>query len=454
MELHDEIAADIEKLQSSITTIIRSAEEDGKRDLTAEEQENLDDLEAKLESRSKRLEHLKQIKEREDKAAARLKTLKDTETVPAQAKRGIDDVNYRQGGEPQVYNPGNTRDYGFLNDWVLSRSESPQKFDANERLDKHQRQIEERDANAASFAGMVVPQYLTDMADTAVRSMRPTADAMNMRPLPSTGMTLEIPRITTGATAAGTAELAAGSETDIVASNLTLNVKTVRGVADISYEAVMRGVMVDDLAILDLAEAVATQINDDVINGSSASQVAGLLKSGTLASGNVKTDADSSKPSATLVYSHTVDLATTLSTGRYRRVTHFVMAPRRFGYLAKATDSDGRPLYQSLAMTATNVFAHGDQAGAVGQTSVMLAGVPVIVDPAVPVNAGSNTNEDWVIGFYAPEMLLYESPLMVLEGDPDIRKWTHTITAGCFMAFAPKRNISAAAVRGTVFAAV
>ena len=59
-----------------------------------------------------------------------------------------------------------------------------------------------------------------------------------------------------------------------------------------------------------------------------------------------------------------------------------------------------------------------------------------------------------MIAFYSPEMLLLESPLMVMRGNPDIRKWTHTITAGCFMAFAPKRNISAAAVRGTVFAAV
>ena len=428
MELKDKIGQQRADYKAKIKTILDLCTEEH-RDLSDAEQANHDEYQAQIDVLDQRLAQIVEQEEREARAAEAMRKLAaagDAEnaeaedgqrrTVPAspnREERWAAAVNHRGeqvqelthvGGDPLVYSRATAHEgVSFLQDWMTWSGHPAGSGDVSavsDRVERHKRQsyarpvnasLESRDANAASFAGLVVPQYLTDLADTAVRSMRPTADAMNMRPLPPTGMTIEVPRITTGATAAGTAELAAGSETDIVASNLTLNVKTVRGVADISYEAIERGVMVDDLAIQDLAEAVATQVNDDVINGSSASQVAGLLKSGTLASGNLKTDADSGSPSAALVYSHTVDLATTLSTGRYVRATHFVMAPRRFGYLAKATDGDGRPLYQAAAMTATNIYAVGDQVGAVGGSDVMIAGVPVIVDPAVPANAGSNS---------------------------------------------------------------
>ena len=390
-------------------------------------------------------------------------------------------AQHRTAGEENVYHPGNAnlnpRDGGrsFLNDVLLSRSGdvSEEVNAARERLIAHRRQMqyrglsfhpgdtppEQRDQTTALMKGLVPPQYIFADAAPAIRRARPTADAMNNRPMPQTGMTLTIPRVTgTGSTASIVAENTAASETDAAVTDLNIPVKILNGAIDLSFAAIDRGVMVDDLLMLDLRLAVEEQVNLQVVGKPSpaTNDIDGLLSTATnrvtIAAANYKQDADGTA-SAALTYQHIVgDVLTKLATTRYQRATHLIMHPRRLGYLASAADTQGRPLWQSLSLTASNVVAHGDQGGAVNETSVMLAGVPVISDPAIPADIDTS-DEDAVIGFYSPEMLLYESPMMVFSGNPALHKWTHTITMGKYVAFAPKYDTSAAAVRGTIFAA-
>ena len=74
-------------------------------------------------------------------------------------------------------------------------------YAASERLARRTREesIERRDVDTSNFSGLVVPQYLVDLAAPFARAGRPTADfATAKHTLPAAGMSLEISRMTTG----------------------------------------------------------------------------------------------------------------------------------------------------------------------------------------------------------------------------------------------------------------
>ena len=461
-------------LKTEMRTIVTGAATE-ERELTETEAKTLGELKARVAGIVDQVDLIDETEHRADQHAAKV-----SEVVLSATQSEMQ--QHRTGGEENVYHPGNARMHpadggrGFLQDVLTTRSAevTEEAEEARARLLKHQKQmrhrglsfqpgdvpVSERDQTTALMKGLVPPQYIFADAAPAIRRARPTADAMNNRPMPQTGMTLIIPRVTgTGATATVVAENTAASETDAVVTDLEIPVKIINGAIDLSFAAMHRGVMVDDLLMLDLRLAVEEQINLQVVGKPTpaTADIDGLLSTATnrvtIAAANYKQDADDSNVTAGKTFAAIVsNVLTKLATSRYQRATHLIMHPRRLGYLASALDTQGRPLYQSLALTAANVVAHGDQGGAVNETSVMLAGVPVIADPAIPADIDTS-DEDAVIGFYSPEMLLYESPMMVFSGNPALHKWTHTITMGKYVGFAPKYDVSAAAVRGTIFAA-
>ena len=65
-------------------------------------------------------------------------------------------------------------------------------FDARERIARHQQEerIEKRDVTSTNFAGLVVPQFLTDLAAPFARAGRPMMDASRKHNLPPQGLTL------------------------------------------------------------------------------------------------------------------------------------------------------------------------------------------------------------------------------------------------------------------------
>ncbi len=93
--------------------------------------------------------------------------------------------------------------------------------------------VEARDVGTSAFAGLVVPQYLTELVAPLARSMAPTVALATRHPLPPDGMTVNISRITTGtAVAAQATENAAVQETDADDTLLTVNVRTYSGQQD------------------------------------------------------------------------------------------------------------------------------------------------------------------------------------------------------------------------------
>ena len=464
-ELHEKLTKRANDVRDQMHAIVEKAESED-RDLTEVENKVLAEHRAKRESLDAQAAVAEESIHREANHAKRVAEI--VHSIP-QAEHDL----HRTKGEENIYNPERTsvrRDeggYGFLTDHLIIRNPAnPEYEQARERLTKHREQtkaqgrhFEMQTANAEARAatgdldGLVPPVYLIDESDTALRSMAPTASAMNLRALPNTGMTIHIPLVSTATTAAGDEEGTTLQTTDPAATDLEIPVHTIAGYFELTHQAIQRGVMVDDLLTRDLQEAVETRINLDVLYGGESGDthtVKGLLGSAsTLASGN-KLSVTQSNPSHKEVYPQIVNLATKVAETRFRRATHLVMHPARLGNFAKGLDTQGRPVYQALSNTAMNVMAHGDQAGAVGATGVSIAGIPVISDAAIKTNLGTNTNQDQVLAFYAPEMLLFRSPPMMLSGMPNLSSWKHMITMGRFVAFAPKRNVSAASLGGTL----
>jgi hypothetical protein len=196
--------------------------------------------------------------------------------VEHRAPRAGYDRQARIGYEERTYHPGNDPNgRSFLTDVAhnfLTRDPG-----ATERLARHMREEEvERagwqmraagDATTGSFAGLTVPQYLTDLYAPATAALRPLADNCNLHPLPPAGMSLDISRITTPTSAGLQAnELAAVSSQSIDDTLLTIPVQTAAGQQTVSRQAIDRGAAVEDVTMQDLFNRVATVLDSTLIN--------------------------------------------------------------------------------------------------------------------------------------------------------------------------------------------
>lgn len=158
-------------------------------------------------------------------------------------------------------------------------------YAAQERLSRHmsEERVERgqylaRAAGTGAFAGLTVPQYLTDIYAPAAAAMRPFADACNKHVLPSDGMTLNISRITTAtSTALQGTENTGVSETNIDDTLLTINVQTNAGQQTLSRQAIERGTGVEAVVLDDLFRRYHTNLDSTLINQAST----GLAASST-----------------------------------------------------------------------------------------------------------------------------------------------------------------------------
>lgn len=439
MDIHSSLQAKRDGITTQIESLVGEAA-DGDRELTDDELQVAQQLEGDLKGVDQQIAILARTHEAKAKAATKLANIAATPKTLLAAGEGVirkQEPMYRQGGP-----------HRFLDDWVLSRSGGPNRdvVEAKERIESYRAESVEYDTTLASYPGLVPPTYLLDEALPHLRAGRPTANICNMRSLPDSGDTIKVNLITTGSTALPAAELGTSSETDIVSTAVTLNVETVRGAVDVSFEGIMRGVHVHEAIVADLAAAVNTKVNDQVINGSGTSpNVQGIL-AGMLAA-NLKSNDDAANGKPVDNYVELVKLIGVLAQKRYQVPTHLIIHPRRLSNLMTAMDSDNRPLFGANTATTRNPIVQGQPS--YGMASMDIAGIPVFSDASIPTNLdASDTDEDVGLAVYAPDLWLYESPFMVMEGDPQLAKWTHTISVGKFIAFKMVRDVSAAGVHG------
>lgn len=280
----EQINRNYDRAQEQIRTIVAKAKRDGRANLTADEDA---DIEAAGQARNRaaeeregcehKLKRLRDAKSAEERNEARL--ARSREDVDARPALPTYDQVARVGREERTYHRGNAGRGGlFLRD--VTQHYLNRDIDAETRLQRHmQEERVERGqyltravsgSGTGNFAGLTVPQYLTDMYAPAVAAMRPFADVCNHHDLPEQGMTVNISRITTPTTvqnqASENTDVLGGAGTDIDDTLLTENVQTAAGYAQLSRQAIDRGVGADDITMDDLQRRYATNLDSTLIN--------------------------------------------------------------------------------------------------------------------------------------------------------------------------------------------
>jgi len=370
-----------------------------------------------------------------DQQQAALREALDEQTRNANAANlraelgGADDRQRRQGGarigqEQRTYTGERDRrgEVSFFVD--AFRSSQLGDVSAQERLRRHadevrvEGELNERAVSTSGFGGLVVPQYLIDLSAAIIRTGRVVANTVQGLPLPEQGMSLIIPRGTTGAAVASQAtENSALQNTDEVWANLTVPVATIGGQQDVSRQSLERGTPgIDQIVYNDLSRAYHAELDRQVITGSGASgQMLGMLNTAGIgaatAFGAAPTAANFNRKLAGAV-------AAIAGYGVGLTPELIAMNPRRWGWLTAEADSTGRPMMGVDGQGATNVLGVNQTPGQysggndpddlrVARTVGSMQGLPVVTDANIPTNVGTNV-EDVALTYDPRVCLLWE----------------------------------------------
>jgi HK97 family phage major capsid protein len=395
------------------------------RDLTDDEAAKFADLKSalaaadgeidQLRDRVKDLEDLEARKAERDQLARDLQPGETPETrTPARVTR-----------EEPVYNERS--EHSFFADALAWRTGAGG-LGVAERLQRHENEVragvhgEARDVGTGAFGnGLVIPQYLPEKYAEVLRAGRVTANLCSAEPLPDEGMTITIPRGTTGTAVASQSDENTGvQETDFDETDLTFNVRTLAGQQDVSRQAIERGRGTDAIIYRDLASAYAVTLDSQVINGDGTNGThLGILRTGSI--GSVTTGT----ATAASVLAKIAQAIATVNGARFMPPDVIVMHPRRWGWLTAQADSNGRPYVLPESGRPQNAFGVGDPAayGFVGT----LHGLPVYTDANIPTTISTSTvtgaTEDNII-------VARRSDLLLFEDSPAPRQFRFEETAG------------------------
>jgi HK97 family phage major capsid protein len=397
MRLLDQLITERSELSETVDGILTRAADEA-RDLSETEDSNLADLKARADVLDSRIAELRDMQVA-NLAAAKVRAEVSADDTTERAAAGVVTVN----DEPMTY-AAEHRGRSFFSD--VYNASTYGDADARDRLNRHRDEmdVEHRDGTTGNFSGLVVPQYLTQLAAELARAGRPFADQCTGLPLPDDGMTINISRVTTGASAAvQAAENDAVSETDVDDTLMTVDVRTVASGQQLSRQAIERGTGVDQLIAADMLGALATVLDNQCLNGSGSSgQMLGLAN---VAGVNAVTYDDAS-PTAAEAFSKLVDGIQQVNSNRYAGADLIVMHPRRLAWFQASTDSSGRPLVVPQQNVPSNAMGVGPVAG-YGVTGASIAGLPVVTDANVVTDAGAGT-EDEIYIVRRADMLLFE----------------------------------------------
>jgi hypothetical protein len=272
------------------------------------------------------------------------------------------------------------------------------------------------DANTGAFAGLTVPQYLTDMYAPAIAGLRPFADICNHHPLPPAGMALDISRITTATSAALQAnELDTASATSIDDTLLTIPVQTIAGQQRMSRQAIDRGTGTEDVTMQDLFARYATTLDSTLINQATTG-LSAVATAVTFTSGS---------PTAALLYPKILGAGAGVEAAMlgYGSPDFAVMHSARWYWLASQLGSTW-PLINAIgsAYPYQGGVVDPNSSYASGRRGTLPIGLSVVVDNNIPTNLGVGTNQDEVYVVSADEsMYLAEdvnAPLLIRAEQP------------------------------------
>jgi HK97 family phage major capsid protein len=342
-----------------------------------------------------------------EKAADEAATRAQSTVTPTNVRKPAYDEVARVGAEKRTYNPDSDKRGGnFLQDVGAAALGN---WDARERLNRHstEERVErgtdytERAAGTGAFAGLVVPQYLTELYAPSAKANRPFADVCNQHDLPASGMTVNLSRITTGTSAAVQTENAAASETNIDDTLLTINVQTNAGQQTLSRQAIERGTGVEGAMLDDLFRAYATTLDSTLLNQATN----GLTN---VATSIAYTDAS---PTVAELYPKFLQGLAAVEAALLDQDPGdniAVMHSRRWYWLQNALGSSW-PLMQQPGVGIQQSMVNYASAYGTGYRGFLPNGTPVVVDNNVGTTLGAGT-EDEIYICSRRESHLWEDP--------------------------------------------
>jgi hypothetical protein len=144
---------------------------------------------------------------------------------------------------------------------------------------------------------------------------------------------------------------------------------------------------------MDLIADYNMQLDIQAIAGSgSAGQIQGVLG---LSGINATTYTDAT-PTVPELYPKVASQLNDIATTRILPATAIFMHARRWYWMTAALDANNRPLVVPVANGRYLDLANIDEVAAEGPVGT-LQGLPVFIDPNIPINLGAGTNEDRVI---------------------------------------------------------
>lgn len=397
MSYLDKVIERRDAVKAEIDAVLEAVAAEERTDLTEEETKKVDALVEESRSLDEKIEKFKAQADADAKASEARSALAGVAMPKASVSVVRDERTYRPDSE-----------VSFVRDAFNAQVRGD--FAAAERLSRHMKEesVERRDVDTGNFAGLVVPQYLIDLAAPLARAGRPTADfATNKMTLPPAGMTLNISRMTTGtSTAVQETQNTAVSETDADDTLLTVDVRTIAGQQDLSRQAIERGTGIDSFVVADLVRSWHTTLDSQIINGSGSNgQIKGIRNSG----GNAVTFT-STAPTVALLYPKLADALQQVQSNVFTTPTHWIMHPRRLAFLLAGVDSSNRPLVVPTAGGPMNAVSTGAGAAQYANSGYQLLGLPIITDANVGTTYGTGTNQDEIYLVDAREMHLWEQP--------------------------------------------
>ena len=342
-----------------------------------------------------------------------------TETVSV--KIGSEAHTYRKDGEHSFFRDMLAHKFGD----DIGAEDRLRRNTVEVKTDRARKNGQEvRTLATTGLAGLVPPQYLVDQYALVARAGRPTANVVTKMQIPDQGMTLYVPRGTTGASAAIQAsENATVSTTDQVWSNVSVPVATIAGYAPLSRQSIERAAVgMDQLIFADIAAAYAVALDAQVLNGTGSSgQMLGILQTASI---NQATAFGAAATISTF-YSKLAGQINAVETTRYLAPDLIIMHPRRWNWLLSQVDSSNRPYvipnmngnFNSVGLASEPIDT--PSAAAAG----WLFGLPVITDASVPTSVGTGP-EDQVIVCRKEDLILFE------DGDGSPATLTFEQTSG------------------------
>ena len=398
MSYLDKVIERRDAVKVEMDAILEAVAAENRTDLTEDESAKVDTLVEESRSLDSKIEKLTA------QAAADAKAAEARSSVAEVAMPKVGGAKVTR--EARTYSADNA-DVSFVKDAFTAKFSND--YAAQERLARHTREeeVERRSVGTGNFAGLVIPQYLVDLAAPLARAGRPTADfATNKMLLPAAGMTLNISRMTTGtSTAVQAAENDAVSNTNADDTLLTVNVRTIAGQQDISKQAIERGTGIDQFIIQDLIRGWHTTLDNQILNGSGAGgEILGLASTAGI---NTVTFNEAS-PTVAELYPKLADAYQQVQTTVFQNPTHWIMHPRRLAFLLAGVDGSQRPLVLPTLNGPMNAVATGAGQAFYGNSGYSLMGLPIIADANIRTTIAGDQDEIYCVN--ANELHLWEQP--------------------------------------------